>query len=128
MRFSDLQIDKFTMHYLAAAFWSSTDDNDEPFDRNYDFEDLAPEALQQAISDCTEFQKQAENALDGAATDFGYDPVEQAGHDFWLTRNGHGAGFWDRGIERYGDVLSKLAEEFGEVDMYLGDDKNIYFT
>lgn len=19
----------------------------------------------------------------------------QAGHDFWLTRNGHGAGFWD---------------------------------
>lgn len=21
---------------------------------------------------------------------------ERAGHDFWLTRAGHGAGFWDR--------------------------------
>ena len=23
--------------------------------------------------------------------------AEQLGHDLWLTRNGHGAGFWDRG-------------------------------
>lgn len=26
----------------------------------------------------------------------------QAGHDLWLTRNGHGTGFWDRDSTVYG--------------------------
>lgn len=45
--------------------------------------------------------------------------AEQLGHDFWLTRNGHGAGFWDRfGGEqagaRHGSILSDAARPFGE--------------
>jgi hypothetical protein len=42
---------------------------------------------------------------------------EQIGHDLWLTRGGHGAGFWDRGLPN-GDKLTeicKLAEFHGEV-------------
>ena len=39
------------------------------------------------------------------------------GHDYWLTRNGHGAGFWDR-PEIYGEVnakkLTDISESFGE--------------
>jgi|TARA_R110000744_G_scaffold366338_1_gene475354 hypothetical protein len=27
--------------------------------------------------------------------DFSFIECERIGHDFWLTRNGHGAGFWD---------------------------------
>ena len=42
----------------------------------------------------------------------------QAGHDFWLTRNGHGTGFWDR--EEIWTVnaeyLSGKAKQFGEFD------------
>lgn len=30
-----------------------------------------------------------------AVEDEGY-PLEQFGHDFWLSRRGHGTGFWDR--------------------------------
>lgn len=26
---------------------------------------------------------------------FSFSECERIGHDFWLTRNGHGAGFWD---------------------------------
>ena len=26
-----------------------------------------------------------------------YSAEDLAGHDFWLTRNGHGTGFWDAG-------------------------------
>lgn len=42
--------------------------------------------------------------------------VSQFGHDFWLTRNGHGSGFWDR-EEIWGDCadfLSELAKSSGE--------------
>jgi hypothetical protein len=37
---------------------------------------------------------------------------EQAGHDFQLTRNHHGTGFWDRGY-KHGDALTTLAHTFG---------------
>jgi hypothetical protein len=52
----------------------------------------------------------------------------QAGHDFWLTRNGHGAGFWDRGLGDIGDRLSVAARAFGEVNLYVGDDKKLYLA
>lgn len=43
--------------------------------------------------------------------------ITQAGHDFWLTRNGHGVGFWDRPEiygETYAQMFTKIAESFGE--------------
>ena len=50
----------------------------------------------------------------------------QAGHDFWLTRNGHGAGFWDRGLGERGDRLTNAAHVYGACDLYLGDDGFVY--
>lgn len=38
---------------------------------------------------------------------------EHIGHDLWLTRQGHGAGFWDGDYPReLGDELTKVAEMF----------------
>lgn len=51
---------------------------------------------------------------------------ELAGHDFWLTRNGHGAGFWDRGLGELGERLTVASKTFGSVDLYLGDDELVY--
>ena len=53
---------------------------------------------------------------------------EQFGHDFWLTRNGHGAGFWDRGLGALGSELSEAARSFGTVDVYEGGDNWLYFS
>lgn len=39
---------------------------------------------------------------------------EQIGHDFMLTRNGHGAGFWDRGLGEVGDYLTANCRPYGE--------------
>jgi hypothetical protein len=39
----------------------------------------------------------------------------QCGHDFILTRNHHGAGFWDRGYGEAGRRLTAAAQAFGEV-------------
>ena len=51
---------------------------------------------------------------------------EQLGHDLWLTRNRHGAGFWDRGLGEIGDKLTELAHSYGGVTLYIGDDGKIY--
>ena len=52
-------------------------------------------------------------------------PLEALGHDFWLTRNGHGAGFWDRGLGELGDRLTGLAKPYGTVDLYITDDGKV---
>ena len=49
--------------------------------------------------------------------------LEQHGHDFALTRNGHGAGYWDRGLGKVGDKLSKAADSYGDCDLYAHDGK-----
>lgn len=123
-------MDTFTMAYLEAALWSSTDNADEsggePLDKNYDFGDIADETKQQMIADCNSFQDQAGDMIqvDVASR---YSPDEQAGHDFWLTRNGHGAGFWDGDWpEPEATKLTDLSKTFGEYDLYVGDDGIIY--
>lgn len=39
--------------------------------------------------------------------------AQQVGHDFWLTREGHGTGFWDRGNGAMGDRLADKAKVYG---------------
>jgi len=113
------RLDTFTAAYLECAFWSSTDDEDQPMDRNYAIADLAPEALQRAIDDCAAFQAEHSDAIG--------DRDAQAGHDFWLTRNGHGAGFWDGDWPIVGDALTEAAKAYGAIDLYVGDDGAVYF-
>ena len=70
-------------------------------------------------------ERQARSFWDRCKHLIEHNAIEQAGHDFWLTRNGHGSGFWDRFDNLYlgwGDVLTRVSEEYGEVYIYLGDD------
>ncbi len=49
--------------------------------------------------------------------------MEQAGHDFWLNRNGHGAGFWDGDWpEPAATTLDAASKAFGEVNLMLDGD------
>ena len=116
-------VSPMTRHYLICALWSTTDNSDEqggdPFDDNYDLEDIAEESIDQAEKDCQAF-KQA-NAADLADWD-----DEQAGHDFWLTRNHHGAGFWDRGKGEVGRRLTAAVHRYSELTLTLNNGR-IYF-
>lgn len=47
---------------------------------------------------------------------------EQHGHDFALTRNHHGAGFWDRGYGDMGDTLTEAAQTYGEAHLIVSAD------
>lgn len=116
-------MNSFTLAYIEAALWSSMDNSDdqggEPLDANYGLEDIAPETLGSILSDCAAFQRDHADDIGGER--------EQAGHDFWLTRNHHGAGFWDGDWEEdVGRRLTEASHAYGSVDLYVGDDGLIY--
>jgi hypothetical protein len=109
-------------HYLIAALWSSNDDEGNPLDDNYTLRDISREAERESRRDVVAFLRKARKILEEADIS-----PESAGHDFWLTRNGHGAGFWDRDYPRdIGKELTDISDSFREVDMYVGDDGEIY--
>ena len=116
-----MNIESILVNYAVCALWSSTDDNDEPLDANYDIQDIAPESFAQMRKDVTDFVKANKLLLarSGASE-------AQIGHDFWLTRNGHGAGFWDRGLGELGNQLTEACKTYAGVDLYVGDDGLIY--
>jgi hypothetical protein len=119
----------FIRQYVRTLLWSTTGDDDEPLEDSYGIAGIAPEAMAKIQDDCSKFYAAVESMgidLDAEIlTDD--DATEQAAHDFWLTRNGHGAGFWDGDwSEAVEDKLTKLAESFGEAYPYVGDDGMIY--
>ena len=124
---------EFLRGYITCALWTATDSDGVPFDNyTHDESSLAGETLQAMKNDCAKFMADNEKDLDeytqNRAIPRGADYTEAdcAGHDFWLTRNGHGAGFWDRGLGELGERLSGAAEAFGESNLYAGDDGKLY--
>ncbi len=114
--------------YVEAALWSSYGDDGEPLDATYTVDDIADESLAAMEQDCQAFWRANHEDL-GQYRDPKYGAEELGGHDFWLTRNGHGAGFWDRDLpDDVGKRLTEAAKVFGEDDLYLGDDGRIYNT
>jgi len=130
-------LDTMVYAYAECALWSSSanaawddhtmrfisvEDDDRSFvDHNFDVEDMAPEALESMRADCESFLQANADDLEGMAP-------EQAGHDFWLTRNGHGAGFWDRGLGERGERLTKAAHAYGDSELYLGLGDNAVYV
>ena len=110
--------------YIECALWCSRDEDDNHLNEYYGPEDLAPEARRSMESDCNDFLA----LIAETKTDRSNWTDEQLGHDFWLTRNGHGAGFHDRPDEENGRALTNLADTFGASDLYEGDDGLLYVT
>lgn len=115
------ELREFVVAYFEAALWSSTDDQGEPLDSGRAISDIAPTERRKAMRDCLNFIDANHRALSRAGS------AEQNGHDYWLTRNGHGAGFWDRGYHKdIGKALTDAAHADGSCDLYVGDDGLIY--
>jgi len=116
-----IAFDEFFNAYVSCALWASTDDNGEPMDI-YTIDDIEGDTVAQMRTDCANF-------LDLAGGWIG-DQASDAGHDFWLTRNRHGAGFWDRGnlygSDGKGRKLTDLAHSFGEACLLIGDEGLIF--
>lgn len=126
-------LDEFTRGYIEAAIWSSTDEDGNPLDRNYGESDLDSASLTSMKRDCASFVRRHKRDLEafvevarGGRSDDG--PWSLAGYCFWMNRNGHGVGFWDRDAGAVGDKLSDACKKFGSSDLYVGDDGQLHVS
>lgn len=89
-------IDNMKAAYLEAAYWTDAEQSE------FNNPELTDLFVSEAWSACRNF------VYGMASMDIDYTRfnADQVGHDLWLTRNGHGVGFWDR-PEIYGKQLSK---------------------
>lgn len=107
------QLDEFTRGYVESALICS-----DVLAKRW-IADIDPSTLQQMIEDCQAFQ---ESNSEVPEINSG-----RAGSDFFLTRNRHGAGFWDGDWdEPHGKVLTDCAHAYGTFELYEGDDGKVY--
>lgn len=120
---------------LEAALWSTTDMDTGGFlDEDHTIHDFAPSAKERLAADTFTFVSENRSLVEQALKSPGYDggdgsgPIGMLGHDLWLTRNGSGAGFWDREALSgdLGRSLTDAAHKLGELDIYVGDDGKVH--
>ena len=107
--------------YTAAVEWlalAQRSESDEPrlWEEIASGDVLAP--TDDWREEVTEFAESAFEILCTVADAGIWADGHQIGHDFYLTRNGHGAGFWDRyasgsTLGKIGNELSELAKTYG---------------
>ena len=107
------QHDPMLNHYLTTALWT------EELETQYDVNDFSIESKEKARKDCNLFKEKAGTLLNGL-------DLSTVGHDFWLTRNNHGSGFWDGDYEEsVGEKLTEISNSFNQVYIFKGDDNKI---
>ena len=129
-------LDEFHRAYLECALWSSTDESDpsggDPVDATFSIEDIDPGSMVATRETCQDFliaNLEDLRQYDERMRNEQWTGWSRAGHDFWLTRNGHGAGFWDRGLGDLGQRLTKAAEVYGATNIHVNfeNPKAVYF-
>lgn len=105
-----------TEHYLICALWTSELDDVGVWE-------LPDETWTRARTDCYDFVRKAWRHIRESGME-----ADHVGHNFWLTRNGHGVGFWDRGLGDVGERLTEASEAFGDTWMEQGDDELVYLS
>ena len=139
---SGADIDSMVRGYLDCQLWaqidyerSNADTGDGPkLDANYSLDDIADEYVEKVETEfralVTEHPLAVRMYLNWRATRHAgrngqivlirdtrpaYDS-SQFGHDFYLTRERHGTGFWDRGLGTLGDYLTDVAHWAGSAE------------
>lgn len=131
--YSKDEIDDFVDNYVGAALFSTplADDSDAEFlDERYNRGDIDRASMKRVTAECREFAErhaayfECENIPCCPAGN----PLCQAGHDLWMTRNGHLPGFDDGDWEEpAASILTKAAKELGACEVLIGSDGKLHF-
>jgi hypothetical protein len=116
-------------HAIQTLLWIAPDETTDCDDAR-----LSTELEAKLKAEWSAFQVQA--------SELGFDPVEHRltmidpaqgderaymAHDWILTRNRCGCGFWDGDWDKeFGQKLTELCHMQGEIELYLGDDQMIH--
>lgn len=122
---------KFVMGYIECLKWSTSGDYKDVEFESLEGVNLSSSMFNQTLENCFDFWLANLSDIDMAAQRYhdisGKNGYAAAGHDFWLTRAGHGAGFWDGDLPTdLGERLTEASKEAGNVEPYVGDDKLVY--
>jgi hypothetical protein len=118
-----IRLDFTESAYVTMALWASTDEHAEPLSDVYDAEHITD--LPGFLEDLHNFLNEPEVAEILTRREI---PLITAAQDFWLTRNHHGTGFWDRGLGEDGDALTKACDPYGEQTLMPADDGTLWWA
>lgn len=117
-------VDAMFTAYVRCGLWSTSSydvngECDESLEADgFTPDDLTDAAVESIREDITSFV--TDNWTDVRGLD-----AAQTGHDFLLTRDRHGTGFWDRGLGDVGDRLTEAAYPYGESGFCVTDNGSI---
>jgi len=120
-----LQRAAFIKAFFACALWASSDEatpsGGESLQNNFSTDDFDVVTKAKLTIDCQLF-------MDAQSVNLTDHPAADAGHDFLLSRNGHGAGFfeYEHGTKEQCNALQEASRAFGETNIYVGDDGKLY--
>ena len=105
--------------YFECMFWADINSDTENYNGNLDYMSIDKPDLIRCIEDLDAFFEKANAILEN--TDYTH---AQACHDFYLTRCGHGCGFWeyDHCDKEAGDKLTEISKEFGTIYISIDND------
>ncbi len=136
-----------TVHYLKTILWAETVnlpcieedlvdgkmDVDEdhpmhgikectPLDDHFEYSDFTEAALRKAETEVSAWFKYLEDeGLYDLTREYAGD--DTIAHDFWLTRNGHGCGYFDGDYgDTLGDTLDKACESHKKQNVWINED------
>ncbi len=121
MTHTAIDFEEFLSGYLSAACWLVLDEDSSGDGDEASPDEIPAEIVAEIESDCLDFCEANESLLVQSGL-----TAHQAGFDFYLTRNGHGSGFWDRGIGAVGEALTKASKPYGEQVLLRDADGNIF--
>jgi len=127
-----------SLQQLVRTLLRSSSDSDtcEPLDDNHDIFDVDDLCLKKLESDFNSFVETATSLIQQKLGEFDnledFSLLTRLGlpleHDYILTRNHHGAGFWDGDWdEKVSQILTDTSQLKPEIEPYIGDDGKIYF-
>ena len=120
---------------LWSEFDNSTPSGGEPLDKNYGIQDFDPESLATLSQKFEAFVSKAETAITEATGLADWTSIDefytgpsssdyQTEHDYIMTVNGHGCGFWETHDwePEVGKILTKLAKADSEIHCFIDED------
>ena len=115
---TESEFETFFQQFIATALWCSSDINSDSDislqDQNYSINNIDSKSLESLKTDCRRFFDDNYSKIK--------DDLCKAGHDFWLTSNHHGAGFWDGDWEKeIGQELTEESHKYSEHTFYVNN-------
>lgn len=103
-------INKILQGYLAAALWT----NEEELTDSFTIYDFSAESKNESMEDIKQFLQKTQKYF---PEDVDWELI---GHDFWLSRNHHGSGFFDAEYldKNAKNMVQDIAATFGGKYLY----------